>query len=547
MKRILIAGLLLMALFAAALHWRIHNPFTADGIRVGFLIANVLMWIDVVVVTALFLNRRTAALAFLLNGILVIYGSVMMFHYSAAQHPAGLSGWLIGSLVPDIVAAWADFCLGAALWVVYVREGQALGARGVARKAVPNIRGEHLVVVGGGVAGVSAVEAARSENPAIAITLIGDEPELPYRRLRLTPYLAGQESRESLLLRPRQWYRDRRINLLTDTRVTRIDPTARTLTLRGDQPAVRYDQLVLATGSFPRRLPMAGLDKPNVFYVRRLADAEALRSAARSHDECVVIGGGLLGLETAKALALAGANVQVIEAADRVLPRQLDERGSERLADALRREGLALHLGRSVKQVHGEDRVSLVRLDNGVSLFANVVVVAVGIQPVTDLARGATCEVDRGIVVDDALSTTVDGIFAAGDAARHGGVVYGIWPAAMEQGRIAGINAAGGDEVFEGIVPFNPLKVVDAPVYSIGVTGAEVPTDRELVLDTAECYKKLTVRGDRLIGAVLVGDTAESEALAGAVVEGLDVSHESAGGDAAAVLAAIVDHARSAV
>jgi len=547
MKRILITGLLLMALFSAALHWRIHNPAdpVTGEIRFGYLMANALMWIDVVVVTGLFLRRRTAALAFLLNGIIVIYGSIMMFHWSiaGAPPPSGLYGWLVNSTVPDIAAAWADFMLGAALWAVYVREGQALGARGVARRTLPRIRGDHLVIVGGGVAGVTAAEAARRTNPNLAVTIVGEEPELPYRRLRLTPYMAGQETRESLLLRPRQWYRDNRINLVTGTRVVAVDADGHHLTVRGAGGWMRYDRLILATGAYPRRLAVEGFGRRNVVSVRRLADVALIVAAIGEQDACVVIGGGLLGVEAAKALHLAGGQVQVVEAQGRVLPRQLDARGAERLAEALQGEGLALHLGRKVEAIEGGELATAIRLDNGVELFADLVVVAAGIRSNTDLAALAGCAVERGVMVDGHLATTVEDIYAAGDAAQHGGIVYGIWPAAMEQGRVAGINAAGGVETYTGTVPFNPLKVVETPVYSVGVIGAETPTDRELALDTDRCYKKLTVRDGVIIGAVLVGDDSEGEALATAIVERLDVSHEAASGDAAAVLEAVVAHA----
>jgi len=545
-KRILVTALLLMALFAAALHWNLHTPIDPATGEVDLvdLIGNVLTWIDVVVVTILFLRRRTAALAFLLNGMIVIYGSIMMFHFTVSHGPpVGVRGWLVGSLVPDIVVAWADFLLGAALWLVYVREGQALRARGVARRSLPQIRGDHLVIVGGGVAGVTAAEAARRANATLAITLVGEEPELPYRRLRLTPYVAGQETRESLLLRPRRWYRERRINLITGTRVVGIDPQRHQVTVRGTGGSMRYDRLILATGASPRRLPIEGFGRRNVVAVRRLADADAIRSAVGERDACVVIGGGLLGLETAKALCLAGAQVQVVEAQPRVMPRHLDERAAERLADALQREGLSLHLGRAVEAIQGGDLATAVRLDNGVDLFADLVVIAVGVQADTHLAVLAGCEVDRGVVVDDRLATTVDDIYAAGDAARHEGIVYGLWPAAVEQGRLAGVNAAGVFETYAGTVPATLLKVVETPAFSVGVIGAETAADRELVLETERFYKKLTVRDGVLIGAVLMGETSESGALAEAVADRLDLSHESAGGDAAAVLAAVAARA----
>jgi nitrite reductase (NADH) large subunit len=544
MKRALIIALLLLALFAASLHWR-HQPIrTERGLNVANLIGNVFTWIDAVVVTALFLRRRTAALGFLLNGILVIYGSVLMLRFNALMppgtRPSGLYGWLVASTAPDLAVAWADFLVGAALWMVYVREGQTLLARGVARRSLPRIRGEHLVIVGSGVAGVSAAEAARQRGPNLAITLLGDERELPYRRLRLTPYMAGQETRESLLLRPRQWYRDQRINVVIDAYVTRIQPETHTLLVRGATEPMRYDRLILATGAYPRRLAVPGFDRRNVWVVRQIADADGILRSLRERDACVVVGGGLLGLETAKALALAGGLVQVVERAPRILPRQLDERGSARLADALRKEGLGLHTGTSVAAVEGEDRAARVVLTNGVELFADLVVVAAGIESQTRLAAAAGCHVQRGIVVDDRLATTVPDVYAAGDCAEHRATVYGMWPAAMEQGRVAGLQAAGGDGRFTGVVPFNLLKVVETPVYSVGLISAQQATDRELVLDRPDSYTKLTVRDGRLVGAVLVGDTKRSEVLTAAIVDRFDVARAATSGDAQAVLDALL-------
>ena len=248
-------------------------------------------------------------------------------------------------------------------------------------------------------------------------------------------------------------------------------------------------------------------------------------------------------LEAAKALRLAGAQVQVVEASEYVLSRQLDPPASRRLADALTREGLSFHLGRSVEAFLGGDTATGIRLDNGVELFADLVLLAVGVEPDTHLARLAGCEVERGVLVDDHLATSVDDIYAAGDVAQHAGKVYGIWPAALEQGRAAGRNAAGAVESYAGTVSFNPLKVVDTPAFSVGVIAAETSADRELLLETDRFYKKLVLRDGVLVGAVMVGDTTESGALTTAVAERLDVSHAAAAGDPAAVLAAVVDFA----
>lgn len=365
-----------------------------------------------------------------------------------------------------------------------------------------------IVIVGGGIAGVSAAQAVRKELPGGEVHIFTEEPLPLYYRPRLVDYLAGEATLESLVVYPREWYEAQGISLHLGQPVVEIDAAGgRVVTAAGER--VPYDGLLLATGARPFVPPVPGLEaRPPVYVLRTAEEAESLLRAARQARSALVMGGGLLGLEAARSLSRLGLRVTVIEAAPHLLPRQLDSRAAGILQLRLEGMGLSFALGRQVQQVEaGAAGGVAVTLQGGLTITADLMLVASGVRSRVELATAAGCAVERGVVVDDRLATTVGGIYAAGDVAQHRGIVYGIWPPAMQQGRAAGAAMAGKEATYGGSVMSHQLKVAGIDLVSLGDLDLRGEGEEEVVEDRAAgIYRRLVRKDGRLRGAILLGD-----------------------------------------
>jgi len=380
-----------------------------------------------------------------------------------------------------------------------------------------------IVVVGAGAAGVAAAEAARRANPSASILLLAKEPSLPYHRINLTRYLAGDVKRDALPLHPESWYAEQKIELRRGVAVDRVDPAGHAVALAG-VGQIPYDRLILATGADPFVPPVPGASRPGVFALRTIEDADRILEAARPGARVVCVGGGLLGLETAGALARRKADVTVLENAGHLMQSQLDPVGGAALAAHLAAIGVRLRTNARVRELAGAGRVSEVRLEDGAAIPADAVILATGVRPTISLAKDAGLEVRRGVVVDDRLETTAAGIYAAGDAAEHRGVLYGSWVVAQGQGQIAGMNAAGLRATFGAVPRAFTLKVLDIDVVSLGVFS---PPDRSHVAvaeSAGTSYRGFVFREGRLVGASFVGDASAAGAARKAIESGRDLS-----------------------
>lgn len=362
-----------------------------------------------------------------------------------------------------------------------------------------------VVVIGGGIAGLSAAEAFRRNAPEESITVINREDDLPYYRLNLTRYLAGEIPVNELPIHPEKWYDEQRITLMNGAEVTSIDRTSRMVSLKA-HPDLHYDKLVLAMGANPSIPPIPGADLKNVFTLRSFRDAEAILKRSFSGARCVIIGGGVLSLEAAAALARRNVMVTVLEGLDWLLPRQLNRAAGERLAAEARALGITVICSARIKELAGENAVQGVILETGESFPADLVIIAAGVRSNSHLARIAGLEVNNGVVVDRYLRTSDPDIYAAGDLAEHLGTVYGTWAPSQFQGTIAGINAAGGDAAFAGIPRSNSIKVMGVDLLSIGTIH---PDDAGYTAfeEDGDHYMHFVFRDSRLVGAVLIGDT----------------------------------------
>lgn len=376
-----------------------------------------------------------------------------------------------------------------------------------------------LLVLGGGIAGLTAAEVARQRDSRLAITLLSGEPGLPYYRLNLTRFLAGEVSEESLWVHDQSWFEAQRIELIHGEAV-QIDRSAGRVLLE-DGSSLPYDRLLLACGARPFLPPLPGMERDGVLTLRTLADARRILERAKGGGRCVTIGGGLLGLEIAGALARRGLEVTVLEAAEWLLPRQLARPAALLLEGRLRELGLGVRCGVRCEEVAGTGAVREVRLRGGEVVPAELIIVAAGIRPDPSLARGCGLPVGSGVLVDDRMATADPAIWAAGDGTEHRGMLYGIWPASYVQGVVAGTNAAGGAAVFAGLPPIARLKVLQVDVLSIGRFQPEGPGDRVLE-HTADDgrYWRLLLHDGRVAGANLYGDASLATPIQQAVEQG---------------------------
>ncbi len=380
-----------------------------------------------------------------------------------------------------------------------------------------------IVVVGGGVAGVSAATAARESSANAEITLVSKEPELPYYRLNLTRYLAGEIGDEALPIHPEAWYGENRIRLLRGVEVTAVLPVDSVAVL-GDGSKLPSDRLILACGAQPFIPPILGAALPGVIALRTVTDAKHILEAIQPDMPCVCIGGGILGLETAGALAKRGARVTVLENGGWLLQRQLNEAAGRVLERYVSAAGISVRFNAKTEAITGTERAEGVRLADGAAIPAELVVIAAGVRPNNALAAAAGLKVNLGTVVDARLATSSPNIFAAGDMAEHNGTLYGLWDPARHQGSIAGMNAAGGTTEFGGIPRANTLKVLGVGLFSVGMVQPDGDGVVEVAEETDRGYFRFLFKDGRMSGAIFVGDTQLAATATKAVKTGTDFS-----------------------
>lgn len=360
------------------------------------------------------------------------------------------------------------------------------------------------IIIGAGPAGLRCAE--RLAQSGQRVTVIGAEPGLPYNRVALSQHLAGDTNEADLITHDDDRLAQLGIAYLASTRVIDIDRSTKTLMLE-DGASLPYTNLILALGSQPFRLPLPGSHLPGVLMYRTLAEVRAMLDIAHDGGKAIVIGGGLLGLEAAVGLAKRGMRVTILHAVDRLMERQLDAAAAAMLAGRLRGQGIAVELSAGSIAISGDGRATGVVLKDGRTIPADLVVMAVGIRPQTQLARDAGLVVERGIVVDDSMQTSDPAIHAVGECAQHRGQCCGLVAPAFAQAETAARHLLGETIAYTPPADTTVLKIAGAGVWSAGdISGVDVET---LVYDDPDGgeYRKFLLRDHRLIGAVLYGET----------------------------------------
>nr|WP_280520782.1 nitrite reductase large subunit NirB [Paenibacillus sp. J22TS3] len=368
-----------------------------------------------------------------------------------------------------------------------------------------------LVVIGNGMAGISTVEQILKLSSNFEITVFGSEPHPNYNRIMLSYVLEGSKTIDDIILNDLNWYQENGITLHTGTTVTRIDENTREVVAENGI-RVPYDNVIIATGSKPFILPIPGSDKEGVIGFRDIADCNQMLEAAKSYRKAAVIGGGLLGLEAAKGLVHLGMDVTVVHLMNDLMERQLDSQAAAMLKDELERQGIKFAMGVQTAELLGGNRVTGLKFTDGTELEADFVVMAVGIKPNIDVAAASGIQTGRGILVDDYMRTSMEGVYSVGECNEHRGICYGLVAPLFEQGmvlakHICGVETAG----YEGSVVSTKLKISGVDVFS---TGEFIDSPEHRVIsqkdDWKRTYKKILLKDNVMVGAVLFGDITES-------------------------------------
>ncbi len=367
----------------------------------------------------------------------------------------------------------------------------------------------NVVIIGCGVAGVTAATTVRQINPDAQVTIYTDEKSLYYPRPQLYQVLAGDVQPAEIIAFPEQWYEKRHIKVNVNKKVSNIDAANRQLVF-SDGSKNSYDRLLLANGAHPFMPPIKGADKTGVFCLRSVEDAMTIRDQAGKSTKGIVIGGGLLGLEFAASLRKLELEVEVVEIFPRLLPMQLDADGANVLKGFIGALGIGFELGVRTVEVQGQQSVSGIALDNGKQLLGDLVLFSAGIRSNTQLASEAGLKVNRGVVVDQHLQTSVNDVYAAGDVAEFEGKVYGIIPAAEEQAKVAATNMTSTEKkTYQGTVTSNTLKIVGIDLTSMGLVNPEQLGYEEIRKINAEkgVYRKIVLKQGQIVGAIILGES----------------------------------------
>jgi NAD(P)H-nitrite reductase large subunit len=396
-------------------------------------------------------------------------------------------------------------------------------------------RHTRYLIVGNSAGGIGTVEAIREVGADRSITIVSDEPYPAYSRPEISEYLAGLTTVERMLFRPPDFYEKNGVEAILGVAATRLDLRKKHLELDNGR-TFAWDRLLLATGGQPTEPRIPGTARDGIFTFTTLADADRIRAALRPGCQAIVIGAGLIGLSLTHALVRVGVPVVMVELLDRPLANALDQEAAGVVERALRGAGVELVFGQTVAEVLGQPeddrRVGGVRLQDGRQLSCDILAIAIGVTPRTELAADAGLRVSRGIVVDRRMATSHPHVYACGDAAEAFDFIHGvvrvtpIWPNAYIGGRVAGFNMAGRETAYSGGTGMNALSYFGLAIVSAGLQepgdgpGYEVLT----CSDGDATYRKVVLRDGRVAGLTFVGDIERSGILFGLMRDGTDVS-----------------------
>lgn len=373
---------------------------------------------------------------------------------------------------------------------------------------------EVIVILGNGAAGISAAQAIRERNETCSIYMISKEEEYSYNRPMLTKSLSTLLKAAEIAMHDISWYRDHNITNILATEVTALDVDQQAVTL-SDGTQLQYDKCIYALGAECFIPPFPGVDKPQVIAIRHFSDVKKIRELIPRVKNTVVIGGGVLGLEAAWEMSKS-SKVAVIEVADKLMGRQLDDEAGQLMGEIIGSLGIEFRINAKIIEITGEGNVTGVRLENGEFFPADLVIVSCGIRANTSLAKAAGIATDRAVIVNERMETNKKNVYACGDCAEYQGMNYAIWPEALEMGKIAGANAAGEAITYEQVPAALTFEGMNTALFAAGDNGKNPDKVYETIEykdEEKKKYEKYFFHQDSLVGVILIGDTTKMVSL----------------------------------
>lgn len=383
----------------------------------------------------------------------------------------------------------------------------------------------HYAIIGSSAAGISAIEAIRTKDKLSKITVISDEKKPLYSRCLISYLLAGTIDEKKIWYRPDSFFKDNKVEALLGVRAEKIDIKKKEITL-SNKEKVKFDKLLIATGASPKLEDIPGIDKKGVFPLRTIDHAIEIQSMLDEVKCAAVLGGGLIGLRAAYALKNRGKDVSVFVKSGSILSQIIDKDAAGLMQQRIEEKGIKIFTGLSAKEITGSKSVKGVALDDGSRHDSELVIIGKGVSPNIEIAKDSGINTNWGILVDDHLRTSVKDIFAAGDVAETNDIaleessINAIWPAACEQGRLAGLNMAGENEIYEGGLAMNSIEFFGLPVISVGITRPKASAYKEIVKKDAgkNIYKKIVLK-DGIIRGVIFVNSIENIGIIGALIK----------------------------
>lgn len=386
---------------------------------------------------------------------------------------------------------------------------------------------KNFVIIGSGVAAVNAAKTIREYDKGSNIFIFGEEPLLPYKRIKLSKDLYSDLHSEKVLIKKKKWYQDNHISVFINTKVVKIN-TDEQFIVTSNEAVFSYHKLLICTGANNRRLEINGINKKNIFTIRDMKEADELKGHLEDKESVVTIGGGVQGLETAWSILKAGKKVSIVEVAPLLMRRQLDTKSSLLLKRKIEKEGVKVYLNTSIDSILGKESVTGIKMNDNSQINCDSIVYSIGVTPNTKLVHDTAIKLNRGIVVDEEMRTNIDSVYAAGDVAEVNNEIEGLWGTALEQGRVAGSNMVSKTAIYKKEIPTTIFNAFNVSLFSIGVVNEEQCDTTIVEEDGKEKYTRLFIKDNKIVGVISLEGVAASISYKSAIekhvsLEGIDL------------------------
>lgn len=386
---------------------------------------------------------------------------------------------------------------------------------------------KNFVIIGSGVAAVNAAKTIREYDKGSNIFIFGEEPLLPYKRIKLSKDLYSDLHSEKVLIKKKKWYQDNHISVFINTKVVKIH-TDEQFIVTSNEAVFSYHKLLICTGANNRRLEINGINKKNIFTIRDMKEADELKDHLEDKESVVTIGGGVQGLETAWSILKAGKKVSIVEVAPLLMRRQLDTKSSLLLKRKIEKEGVKVCLNTSIDSILGKESVTGIKMNDNSQINCDSIVYSIGVTPNTKLVHDTAIKLNRGIVVDEEMRTNIDSVYAAGDVAEVNNEIEGLWGTALEQGRVAGSNMVSKTAIYKKEIPTTIFNAFNVSLFSIGVVNEEQCDTTIVEEDGKEKYTRLFIKDNKIVGVISLEGVAASIPYKSAIekhvsLEGIDL------------------------